>query len=104
MTGIHNLMAKNGDGNKLIWITEFGAPTSGRGGTNDVFVSEDTQAQILSQAAALYHKQSWSGPLFWYNWQDSNGDSSENHYGLVRVDGSHKPAYDVLTALTRKIS
>ena len=90
----HTIMAAHGDGAKQIWITEFGAPTNGPNRAGD-HVSEDLQATIATQGILDFRKFSWAGPLFWYDYQDSSTDtsSSENFYGLVRADGSFKPAY-----------
>jgi polysaccharide biosynthesis protein PslG len=98
MTDMHNVMAANGDGNKQIWITEFGSPTNGPNVAND-HVSEASQAQILADALRIWKTYSWSGPFFYYDYQDAGTGTwnSENFYGLVRADGSHKPSYDIWT-------
>ncbi len=108
MTQMYQIMANNGDGQKKIWITEFGAPTNGPGdmailgntkkeGAAD-HVSEDLQSRILEDALAHYKEYAWAGPFLWYSFQDVGTDSSnkENFFGLVRYDGSKKPAYDAL--------
>ena len=98
---MHATMAANGDGGKQIWVTEFGAPTNGPDEVND-HVSEAQQATILSAAIAGWHAKSYAGPFFWYEYQDdgTSTDTSENFYGLVRADGSHKPAYDTWVTAT----
>jgi hypothetical protein len=103
MIAMHQVMSDNGDGDKLIWITEFGAPTNGPNQVHD-HVSETLQATILTQAVSMYRQYSWSGPLFWYGYADSGTDvsSSENFYGLVRADGTKKPAYTAFTQATAK--
>jgi hypothetical protein len=95
LPGMHDIMSAHGDGNKLIWITEFGAPTDGPDKPGD-HVSDDVQAQTLAEAAQIWKGYSWAGPLFWYDYQDASGDNSTNErfFGLVRADGSHKPSYD----------
>jgi hypothetical protein len=94
MTTIHNMMVAHGDGNKQIWLTEFGAPTNGPDQSN--FVSEAMQAQIATDSIQLYRRFSWAGPMFWYNYTDTGTSTStnENFFGLVRGDGSQKPAYN----------
>ena len=96
LSSIHNLMAASGDGDKKIWLTEFGAPTNGPDPGDHV--TEATQAQILSEAVSILRTESWAGPLFWYEYGDTGTSTrtSENFYGLVRSDGTHKPAYDAL--------
>ena len=93
---MHATMASHGDGGKQIWATEFGAPTNGPDQVGD-HVTEAAQAQILTDAMSIWHSYSWTGPFMWYDYQDSgtSTQNSENFYGLVRADGSHKPSYDV---------
>src|SRR5207248_11741382 len=50
------LMNANGDGNKKIWATEFGAPTNG---TNAV--TEAHQASMITDAYALWKSYPFSG-------------------------------------------
>ncbi len=92
----HNLMAARGDGAKQIWATEFGAPTSGPPAKSDGFVSEAFQAQMATDAITLFRTYPWAGLFSWYDYIDAGTttDTTENFYGLVRTDGSHKPAYD----------
>jgi hypothetical protein len=93
MVAEHAMMVAHGDGNKQIWITEFGAPTNGPDSTK--YVSESEQAQIATDSVNLFKSYSWAGPMFWYNYTDTGTSTSdnENFFGLVRADGSQKPAY-----------
>jgi len=103
---LRSLMVANGDASKKIWITEYGAPTGGPGSTatpensetvtNTWHVTETLQANILKEAVRLYKSYDWVGPFFWYSNKDAGTtqDTTENFFGLVRADGSHKPAYD----------
>lgn len=95
MQTMHDIMSSHGDGLKKIWVTEFGSPTNGPNKPGE-FVSEQQQAQILTDALRLYRSYSWAGPFFWDNYIDTgtSTSTSENFYGLVRTDNSHKPAYD----------
>lgn len=97
----HEVMAEHGDGDKKIWITEFSAPTNGPNLPGE-YVDEDTQADILAQAATIYRGFDWSGPFMWYELKDSGTStvSSEYFYGLKRADGTTKPAYNVWLRLT----
>jgi len=99
LTTMHDTMAAHGDGKKQIWITEFGAPTNG---ANDNHVTEDAQAQTITEAASILQQWSWSGPLFWYDYQDegTSTSDSQNFFGLVRADGSFKPAYSAFKQAT----
>lgn len=106
---VRQLMIDNGDENKKIWITEYGAPTWGPGKGHSVnqysgfkfgsdFMREDAQRDIIKQVIDLYKQHSaWIGPFFWHSLKDisNNRSSPENFYGLLRYDGSKKPAYDI---------
>jgi endo-1,4-beta-mannosidase len=106
MLEMRKIMVAQGDERKKIWITEYGAPTNGPGhqatdgaenfGRNPDHVSENYQATLVRQALTLYRTYDWAGPLFWYDHQDIgvSTDSNENFFGLLRADGSRKPAYE----------
>jgi hypothetical protein len=99
-TGPKNLrstMIANGDAQKRIWLTEFGAPTNGAHGS----VSEERQAKMAEVAYALQKTYAWAGPLFWYTYRDGGTDPKvqEDWFGLIRHDGSHKPAYAAYKAV-----
>ena len=104
MQTIHNLMAENGDGNEKLWVTEYGAPTNGPSDPTVPHVTEDVQAQMADEAISIFRSNAWSGPFFWYDYQDAGTDTSsiENFFGLVRADGSQKPAYTVFAQDTAK--
>jgi len=67
---MHTIMADNGDGNKQIWLTEFGCPTGTDGGYPADCTSA-TEGQQITDAFAEARGWSWIGPLFIYTWQDS---------------------------------
>ena len=91
-TSVRSVMIANGNGGKLIWATEYGAPTSGPAGT---FMTQAQQAQMISDAYALWSSYSWAGPLLVYQGRDQGTDTSsnENFYGLLNNDFTPKPAY-----------
>ena len=104
---LRSIMRANGDEAKAIWITEIGAPTGGAGAIATIsnfnfrqspdHVSEELQVNILKDALIQYQKYNWTGPFFWYTYKDSgiSTDTNENFFGLIRYDGSKKPAYEV---------
>ncbi len=106
-TSLRSIMVAHGDGAKTIWLTEVGAPTGGpdtsatttnySSGFGGQQVDEALQALIVSEASRLFGTYRWAGPMFWYSYQDSGTDSSdkENFFGLLRYDGTRKPAYAV---------
>jgi polysaccharide biosynthesis protein PslG len=113
---LRSVMVANGDGAKQLWLTEFGAPTNGPGlaaGVNGYdedshnapdHVDEAMQAATASAAVGYVRAHSdYLGPLFWYGWKDRSTDTStvENFFGLLRADGSKKPAYSTFQQLLR---
>ena len=107
---LYNYMLLMGDIGKKVWITEFGAPTGGSGVAHNSsqfedfkyqedYVDEETQAQLLQSALLLYQDMGNKvGPFFYYSLRDTGNtrDTTENFYGLLRYDGSQKPAYDII--------
>jgi hypothetical protein len=109
---LRSIMEENGDSDKEIWITEYGAPTGGPGiaaerdhdyaNVKATHVTETFQTLILQDALTEIQSYSWAGPLFWYSYQDLGTSSStiENFFGIRHVNGTAKPAYHALkTAL-----
>jgi hypothetical protein len=96
---IHNVMVANGEGANKMWATEYGLPT---GGTTSW--SEAVQADWVGAAYSTWAAHSYSGPMIWYAGRDSGTSltNREDHFGILRYDGSAKPAYAALQAnLTR---
>jgi hypothetical protein len=65
-------------------------------------VTEALQSVILADAITSYRSfGSWAGPMFFYSYKDLGTDPStvENFFGVVRSDGSDKPAYATLKNL-----
>jgi len=93
---LRSIMVANGNANKKIWITEFGAPTDGP--DPQWYDTEAQQSEMLTDTFQLYESYPWAGPLFWYSLQDAGTSTStnENFFGLIRADGSTKPAYQTL--------
>lgn len=91
---VRRTMEAAGDGGTQVWLTEVGAPTYGGPGG----VSQDRQAEVVRQAVRLSAALPWAGPVFLYALRDtgSDPDDREDHFGLLREDGTPKPAYAVL--------
>lgn len=86
---LHELMAAHGDGSKLIWGTEVGAPTRGPRG-----VGEDGQARWLAEYYGTWNGWSFTGPLLWYEIRDAGGSGHDiDSFGLLRPDRSPKPGW-----------
>ncbi len=106
---IRNLMIAKGEGNKKIWITEYGAPTNGAGEKHEIdewnfsygndYMSETAQ-DIMAKGLILRYNQSkdWMGPVFWYAIQDTAAidNNPEKFFGIFRFDGTEKPIYRTL--------
>lgn len=87
---LHDLMNEHGDGNKKIWITEYGVPSQS---SIHPTASEPVQAQFLTTAVKQFESYPWAGNFFWYDYKDAGDSTSDDYYGAVRADGSVKPAY-----------
>ncbi len=83
MTGaspsLRSLMEQNGDRDKPIWATEWGAKVGP--------VDEATQAAMVRDAYRLFGSYDWAGPMFLYTYRDHDS------FGLVRGDGSRRPSW-----------
>ncbi len=88
---------------KPLWVTEFGWPSIENFGDVDTSgweyardVTEADQAAYLLRAIALSHDRPWVGPIFVWNLNIApllGPQRSESAYGLIRPDGSLRPAY-----------
>ena len=87
---LRSLMAAHGDSAKKIWITEYGAPTSG----TSQRVSDAEQSDEIVQAIAQAKQLGWIGSFYIYTWEDSSSDG----FGLLTSDGAQKPAYAAVAA------
>ncbi|MBR0934903.1 cellulase family glycosylhydrolase [Bradyrhizobium jicamae] len=91
--GLRATMSKYNDQGKEIWVTEYGAPTDGKG---TVVVSEPAQAALLKDAFDRSSRQPRLGPVFWYNykdWCEKGRPDPDCYYGLLRFDDSRKLSY-----------
>ena len=97
-------MAAAGDGDKKLWMTEMGWSSSGAPCDQGVWagqkaggVSEDTQALFLRQAWHCVAGDPRVAGVFWFNLTDLGADDQPDHrFGLLRFDGSEKPAFAAL--------
>jgi YVTN family beta-propeller protein/VCBS repeat-containing protein len=89
VAALHNVMVANGDGNKQIWATEYGEPSS--------TVSEQSQAAYINDFLTTWRTLPYAGPAFIETLQDyssSNADTAS--LGVYRSDWTPKPAVDVI--------
>lgn len=97
-----SVMTANSDQSKKVWLTEFGYPTQASPG-DSFHVTEQEQANNLATAYIEVAKYAWAGPLFWHSYKDDEPYSyqaSRIHYeGIIRYDGTKKPAYSAYRTL-----
>jgi hypothetical protein len=90
-------MQAHGDGNKKIWLTEFGWSSCTGGGW---CVGEAAQANYLQKAYTFMNNDGCGcvEVAFWYNFRNdywlNNANDWEPQLGLLRTDYSAKPAYN----------
>ncbi len=89
------VMSDHDDAATPLWVTELGWATSADG------VSEDQQAQWLTDSVTALLDSGEVSAVFWYNLRDEGGNASdaEGNFGLVRHDWSPKPAFTALKNL-----
>ena len=87
---VRQLMVDNGDGAKLIWATEFGAPTNGS--ATDGHVDENNQAAMMVDAMKQWVTFPWAGPFFVYEMRDTGGLTTQKSkwFGVMSHDSTHK--------------
>ena len=107
---LRSVMTSCGAAAMPIWATEYGAPTNGPGPTATVsnldlaghptHVDESLQATMATQAVQMGAADPWFGALFWYSYQDlgTATTTNQNFFGLVRYDGTAKPAWSAYQA------
>lgn len=94
---LYNVMVANGDGGKKLWVTENGFPTSTTNG-----VTEAQQAQYIESAYSTWRSFSFAGgPYFMYSYKDlgTNAANPEDFFGIVRYNGTLKPAHATVVNL-----
>jgi len=104
---VHDVMAAHGDGAKPIWMTEFGwttaTSTCARGmwaGQKAAGVSEAQQAANLREAFHCLAAYPYVETAMWFTLRETNNQGDElDHYGLERMDTTHKPSWDAFHAV-----
>ncbi len=104
----YKVMARNGDGNKKIWITEIGCPgvkkeinaQSWWMGDNP---DEEQQAGWLKAVFAELTKDKAVEKIFWAFFRDCrHWHNGTDYLGLVRWDFSEKPSYSSFQNAAKK--
>lgn len=105
LSAVRNVMVRYGDGDKPIWATEFGWSSHGGAGPRlanwERGVTLEQQADYLVRTLKLVSRRHpYVTHMFWYRERDVEvGDPQQDHYGLLTVDLSPKPALKRLRAL-----
>jgi VCBS repeat-containing protein len=82
---LHALMVANGDGNKKIWATEYGQPSSE--------FSEANQAAYIGDFLRTWRSLEYAGPAFIHTLADyPSSDPIQASFGLFHQDWTPKPA------------
>jgi polysaccharide biosynthesis protein PslG len=94
---VREVMVGSGDGQVPIWFTEFGW-TTGAGEGWSAGVDEATQADYLARAVAMVQERyGYVTHAFVFTVRDRDDwNAYENNFGLVRLDGTPKPALAAL--------
>ena len=90
---IHEVMTKHGDGDKGVWLTEFGFSTCGRG--SSWCVSEQQQAEYVKDSFRIARRWDFVKAAIVYNLRNKGSDPTgrEDQFGMVHRDFSPKPAW-----------
>lgn len=95
LNDLHCLMEKWDIGYKEIWLTELGWSTGDKG------ITEEVQARLLAQALITSQSipEANVTKVFWFCVKDWDGPG----YGLLKPDGSRKPAFEAYKFVTRTL-
>lgn len=86
LMAMRQTMVANGDGDKKIWSTEYGEPTS-QGG-------DAQQDAFISDIVTKWRELPYTGPMYVYTTRDRRSGSlgTEDTFGVIRTDWTPKPA------------
>ena len=101
MEGYRNIMVKYGDGNKLIWPTEFGWASGWTGASGYEYANDNTpteQAEWTVRAYQLMKSWGWVGPAFLWNlnYGVTNPGTELAQWGIVG-----RPIFNALAGMAK---
>jgi hypothetical protein len=110
IAALRRVMRRHRDGRAGLYITEFGWGSQTRAAGGDAFEpGPRLQAEYLGRAwATLFaNRRRWHlEGAFWFTWQDIPASSTRCDFcdsnGLLRLDGSHKPALRELARVAHR--
>jgi len=92
VNAIHDVMLANGDGNKKIWATEYGEPSSLGG--------DAVQAAYIGDFLRTWRDLDYAGPAYIHTVRDYFSlDPIAASFGIYNQDWTPKPAADVIEAV-----
>ena len=88
---LRDVMVANGDGDKPIWLTEYGLSAVPADG-----VTDEIQGAWLTQSFDALWPVDYVPVVVWYNFREKGTDPNdrEQNYGLIGNDWTIKPAYE----------
>lgn len=101
---VHDRFAAHGAGGKPFWITEIGWATCP---DRPPCVSDAQQAEYLERMLDIARSYGWVDGVLIYNYRDDQHAADaptdmSKWYGLLRSDGTAKPAWKALSRATRR--
>jgi len=108
---VENVLNAHGNGARPIWMTELGWSSTNGGPTSCASgmwmgqkpdgVSEADQATFLTKAYNCMANDPYVTDALWFTLQDATQypQASDNHYGLLRPDGSAKPSLNAFKGI-----
>ncbi|MBB5165545.1 hypothetical protein [Mycobacterium sp. AZCC_0083] len=92
LMAMRNTMVANGDGDKKIWSTEYGEPSS-QGG-------DAVQNAFVTDILTKWQELPYTGPMFVYTTRDgqSGGFNAVDTFGVLRADWTPKPVLQTVQA------
>jgi hypothetical protein len=105
--GLRQVMLDNGDGEKQIWLTEFGWTTlnPAPGYEYGQYISEELQAQYLLRAFEIGRQEwPWMGVMFVWNLNFStivDDQDEKGPWSVIYHDWSNRPAFEALKTMPK---
>jgi len=99
---VHQQFIDHGAANKPFWLTEIGWPTCNLGASAECVTEAQQNANLNALSADLHGSwKDWVQAAFFYGFQDNGSDANntQDNYGLLRRDGTPKPALQTFSAL-----
>lgn len=104
---VRSLMVKRGDA-KPLWLTEFGWSTANVRNSSGWLngVNEQTQAAFTVEAMHQIHRWKYVDVAIYFKLIDTSANASDTvaNFGLLRYNGSPKPAYYAFKAAASKFN